>query len=398
MEKLIRKSLFLVDDVSLEHVRGLYHQIDWSDRLICILGARGTGKTTLVLQYLKQHFALSIEAIYVSMDDVYFTTNSLVDFAETFRQKGGRLIILDEVHKYEGWSREIKNLYDTFKDLTIIFTGSSIINIYQQEADLSRRAVQYELTGLSFREYLIFQQILTIPPVDLNTLLQEHVKLSIALSKQFKPLLHFEQYLQIGYYPFFIENPKTYPYRVEQVIRLILEEELRFVEGFDIHNVRKIYQLLSILAMNVPFKPNITKLSEKTGINRTTLVQYLHYLEKAKLINSLSVVGKSISILQKPDKIYLENPNLHQVLANSESDKGSIRESFFMNQLKNAKHQISLPNQGDFLVDDIHTFEVGGKGKNSKQIEGLADAYIAADDIETGLFNKIPLWMFGLLY
>jgi predicted AAA+ superfamily ATPase len=182
------------------------------------------------------------------------------------------------------------------------------------------------------------------------------------------------------------------------VIRLILEEELRFVEGFDIHNVRKIYQLLSILAMNVPFKPNITKLSEKTGINRTTLVQYLHYLEKAKLINSLSVVGKSISILQKPDKIYLENPNLHQVLASNESDKGSIRESFFMNQLKNAKHQISLPNQGDFLVDDIHTFEVGGKGKNSKQIEGLVNAYIAADDIETGLFNKIPLWMFGLLY
>lgn len=398
MDKVFIKSRLLVNEVSTAHLRGLHSQIDWQDRLICILGARGTGKTTLLLQYLKlSHLPLN-EAVYISMDDVHFTKNTLLDFAEDFRQQGGQVLLLDEVHKYDGWSREIKNIYDTYRDLKIVFTGSSIIDIHKQEADLSRRALQYELAGLSFREYLIFKKIGHFEPLLLNDLLKNHEELATSYTQNFKPLVHFTEYLNAGYYPFFIENPKTYLIRVEQVIRFVLENELRFLDGFDLQNVRKIYQLLTILASNVPFKPNISKLSEKIGVSRNTLVQYIYYLEKAKLINTLSVQGKSTSILQKPDKIFLENPNFHQVLAPEKTDKGSLREAFFLNQLKNAGHSISLPAKGDFLVNENLTFEIGGKGKTQKQIQGLTNAYIAADDMEIGIFNKIPLWLFGMLY
>lgn len=396
MEQLFQKSRLRLNAVQTKYVRNRHDQIDWSDRLIGILGPRGTGKTTLLLQHLKRNE--SDTAIYVSLDDVYFTNHSLVDLVETFRLQGGRKLYLDEIHKYPAWSREVKNIYDTWHDVSIVFTGSSIINIYQQEGDLSRRAVFYELPGLSFREFLAFEEIYELPKTSLTDLLKNHSNMAAEYSRQFAPVKYWEQYIQHGYYPFYKENLNTYPIRLEQVIRLVLEDELRFVEGFDLNNVRKIYQLLSILATNVPFKPNISKLSEKIGINRATLVQYIHYLEKARLINTLSAVGKSISTLQKPDKIYLDNPNLHQVLAPSKTDKGSLRESFFLNQLRNANHNVELPKQGDFIVDETYTFEVGGKSKSFTQLKGLKNAYVAADDMEIGAFYKIPLWMFGLLY
>jgi len=396
MEQLFQKSRLRLNAIQTGHVRNKYEQIDWSDRLIGILGPRGTGKTTLLLQHLKLN--QTDTAIYLSLDDVYFTNHSLIDLVEEFRLQGGRKLYLDEIHKYPGWSREVKNIYDTWHDISIIFTGSSIINIFQQEGDLSRRAVFYELPGLSFREFLSFEQVYELPKTTLPDLLKNHGDMAADYSQQFSPVKYWEQYIRYGYYPFYKENLNTYPLRLEQVIRLILEDELRFVEGFDLNNVRKIYQLLSILASNVPFKPNISKLSEKIGINRLTLVQYIHYLEKARLINTLSAVGKSISILQKPDKIYLENPNLHQVLTPGKTDKGSLRESFFLNQLRNAGHEVELPKQGDFMIDETYTFEVGGKSKSFTQLKGLKNAFIAADDMEIGGFNKIPLWMFGLLY
>ncbi len=398
MENLQIKSNVLITEQSMNIIRPLAKSIDWNDRLIAVLGARGTGKTTLLLQRLKAEYGTSKEALYITMDDIYFTGHLLSDLAMEFRQQGGKILFIDEVHKYPNWAREIKNIYDFYKDLKIVFTGSSIIDINRQNADLSRRAVQYEMTGLSYREYLQFIEVGEFDVFHLEDILKHHVEIANSLSLKFKPLQYFSEYLRHGYYPFFIENINTYSIRVERVVRLIIEEDLQFVAGFNPHHSRKIYQLLSILATNVPFKPNITKLSEKTGIHRNMIVEYLYYLNNARLINSLAANGKSISILQKPDKIFLENTNLLFALAPENVDTGSLRESFFMNQLSNTEHNISLPLKGDFLVDDTYTFEVGGTGKTNKQIEGINKAYLALDNLESGINNKIPLWLFGFLY
>jgi predicted AAA+ superfamily ATPase len=398
MENLKIKSNLIVQQQAMEIIRPLAKKIDWNDRLISILGARGTGKTTLILQHIKANYGLSNEALYITMDDIYFTDNLLSDFAQEFRQSGGKALFIDEVHKYPNWAKEIKNIYDFYKDLKIVFTGSSIIDISRQNTDLSRRAVQYELTGLSYREFLSFTGIANLQAITLKDLLKNHVEIAHNLTSKFKPLQYFNEYLKNGYYPFFIENNNTYHLKLEKVVRLIIEEDLQFIAGFNPHHSRKIYQLLYILSTNVPFKPNISSLSEKTGISRNMIVEYLYYLNNAKLINSLSAAGKSISTLQKPDKIFLENTNLSFALSPNNTDKGSLREAFFMNQLKNAGHEINLPLKGDFLVDDKFTFEIGGKGKSAKQLMGIENSFIAIDDMEAGVGNKIPLWMFGLVY
>ena len=398
MENLKIKSNLIVQQQTMDIVRPLSTNIDWSNRLISILGARGTGKTTLILQHIKATYGLSNEAMYITMDDIYFSDNQLSDFANLFRQSGGKILFIDEVHKYPNWAREIKNIYDFYKDLKIVFTGSSIINIERQNADLSRRAVQYELTGLSYREFLSFIGVANIDVISIDNLLENHVQIANELISKFKPLQYFHEYLKHGYYPFFLENLNTYHLRLEKVVRLIIEEDLQFIAGFNPHHSRKIYQLLYILSTNVPFKPNITNLSEKTGISRNMVVEYLYYLNNAKLINSLSAAGKSIGTLQKPDKIFLENTNLSFALSPNNTEKGSLREAFFMNQIKNSAYEISLPLKGDFFVDDKFTFEIGGKGKSTKQLMGVEHAYFAVDDMEAGIGNKIPLWMFGLLY
>lgn len=398
MENLKIKSNLIVQQQTMNIVRPLSTNIDWSNRLISILGARGTGKTTLILQHIKATYGLSNEAMYITMDDIYFSDNQLSDFANLFRQSGGKILFIDEVHKYPNWAREIKNIYDFYKDLKIVFTGSSIINIERQNADLSRRAVQYELTGLSYREFLSFIGVANIDVISIDNLLENHVQIANELISKFKPLQYFNEYLKHGYYPFFLENLNTYHLRLEKVVRLIIEEDLQFIAGFNPHHSRKIYQLLYILSTNVPFKPNITNLSEKTGISRNMVVEYLYYLNNAKLINSLSAAGKSISTLQKPDKIFLENTNLSFALSPNNTEKGSLREAFFMNQIKNSAYEISLPLKGDFFVDDKFTFEIGGKGKSTNQLTGVEHAYLAVDDMEAGIGNKIPLWMFGLLY
>lgn len=398
MERIRVKSLHLQSVTYTGYVRQLYQHVDWSDRLIGVLGARGTGKTTLLLQRLKLSHKNPDTALYISMDDIYFSTHTLIEFAETFRMQGGKTLFIDEVHKYPSWAREIKNLYDTYSDLQMIFTGSSVIDIHLQEADLSRRAVFYELTGLSFREFLYFKGIYSSVHFTLEEILQNHSEIALKMNKEFRPIPHFQDYLDHGYYPFFKENLNTYFIRIEQVIRFIVETELRFVDGFDVNNTNKVLQLLSILSENVPFKPNISKLSEKIGISRQTVVQYLHYLEKARLINTLNAAGVSISTLQKPEKIYLENPNLHRAIASTIPNPGSRRESFLLNQLRNAKHEVSLPNHGDFLVNRKYTIEVGGKNKGNEQLKGIEQAYFAADNMEIGVGNKIPLWLFGFLY
>jgi predicted AAA+ superfamily ATPase len=397
MEILLATSERLTEYTKDSFKRGLYHQINWNNRLIGIKGARGTGKTTLLLQRIKSLGRSASEVAYFTLDDLYFTTNSLVETAAEFRKKGGKILFLDEVHKYLNWATHLKNLYDLYPDLQIVFTGSSIVDISRQEVDLSRRVLMYELPGMSYREYLAFEEILTIEALPLHLLMSENQDWKSFFPRGFKPLQYFESYLSSGYYPFFREDKQGYVRRIQQLIRMIVEYDMAELQDFDIRNAKKMLQLLYILAENVPFKPNLSDLADKSGIHRNSVTNYLHFLEQAKLIQLLYKGGNSVTVLQKPEKIYLENTNLAYALSIQKPDIGNLRETFFMNQVS-YRHSIQESPISDFLVNGMYTFEVGGKNKSKKQIEGLTNAYLVKDDIETGFGNTIPLWLFGFLY
>jgi len=394
MDRLREKSDRLVSSIQLDFQRDLILEIKWEWRLISLLGARGVGKTTLLLQRMKMAHGLDRRALYATLDDIYFTDNRLVDFADTFYKSGGRVLYLDEVHKYPSWAREIKNLYDAYPELRVVFTGSSIVELLKQEVDLSRRALLYELHGLSFREYLQLKAGVSYETIDLPDLLNNHRELSADIVQRTPPFEYFEGYLEHGYYPFFLEGVSFYKERLEQSVRLVIEGDLDFIPGYDPRNARKIYQLFYILASNVPFKPNVTKLSEKIGVHRNTLVQYLHHLQRARLINTLYPAGHSISTLQKPEKIFLQNTNIAFAIAPNQVGSGSLRETFVFTQLQ-SKHELRLPKHGDFLVDDNITLEVGGSEKKKSQIRDIPNAYRVLDGIEIGGEDRIPLWLFG---
>lgn len=397
MQDLLQKSAFLVHRVQPGFRRYLYPRINWNNRLIAIKGPRGTGKTTLLLQRLHEMDKSSTEAAYFSLDDLYFTTNSLVATAEDFYRKGGKHLFLDEVHKYPGWARHVKNLYDFYPDLQIVFTGSSIINIAREEADLSRRARMYELHGLSYREYLAYTGVLQAGPFTLEELLTADASWQKKFPADFRPLEHFDAYLAQGYYPFFAEDPEGYLLRLQQLVRLIVEYDMAELNDFDIRNARKLLQLLYILSANVPFKPNLSSLSEKSGIHRNSINNYLHFLEQARLIRLLHPAGISVSVLQKPEKIYLDNPNLSHALSPQTPDKGALRETFFLNQVATL-HTVSYPKQGDFVVDEKWVFEIGGKTKKGGQLKDITDSFVVRDDVPFTAGGAIPLWLFGFLY
>lgn len=397
MNILLEQSEYLLENTSLEFKRFLFTEISWKNRLIGIKGARGTGKTTLCLQWLKEQNLTSSKAAYFSLDDLYFTNHSLKDTITQFHKQGGKMLVLDEVHKYRNWSVEIKNSYDVYTDLKIVFTGSSIIDISRQQGDLSRRAVMYELPGLSYREFLSMKYSMHIPAYTLNDLLDDAGSFKRRLPRGFRPLEYFSEYLQTGYYPFMIEDTQTVHRKINQLIRTIVEYDMAELKDFDIRNAKKVLQLMYVIAQQVPFKPNIVKLSEKTEIHRNSLNNYLYYLEQAKLISLLQPAGRSTSTLQKPEKIYLNNTNLVYALAESQVEKGNLRETFFYSQVA-AIGKIDMPKQGDFLVNNRYTFEVGGKDKSRKQLIGVKNARVVKDDMEYPVGGELPLWMFGLLY
>jgi predicted AAA+ superfamily ATPase len=366
--------------------------------MISILGARGVGKTTLILQYIKQEFgAPSNKVLFADVNHIYFSQNSLIDFADSFYKQGGKYLFLDEIHKYQNWSNELKQIFDTYADLHIVFTGSSILEIQKGEADLSRRLVSYFLPGLSFREYLEFNHNLSFSIVNLPEILSDHMAFSFDINNQIRPLEYFHEYLKHGYYPYFKENKKSYYEKLLNTINLILEVDLPAADKIDFSNIQKLKQLLAIVSQSVPFKPNTQKLSTLIGVSRPTLVRFFHLLDRAQLLSTLRASTKGIQQMAKPDKIYLNNTNLIYALAGITSDIGNIRKSFFMNQLS-YQHQISLPKTGDFLVNQKYLFEVGGKNKAQKQIAGIDNAFIVKDHIESGRSNIIPLWIFGFLY
>jgi len=397
MEVLLQRSQSLVNQAKLGFKRYLYAKIKWNNRLIGIKGARGTGKTTILLQYLKELNLRPTEAAYFTLDDLYFTTNSLVEMAEEFYRGGGKFLFLDEVHKYPDWSRHIKNLYDFYPDLKIVFTGSSIIDIAREEADLSRRALMYDLHGLSYREYLSLSGILTIEPFTIDELLDPDKVWQKVFPVEFRPLQYFNDYLRYGYYPFFAEDQESLSDRIQQLIRIIVEYDMAELHDFDIRNARKMLQLFYVLAANVPYKPNITELAKKSGVHRNTINNYLSFLEQAQLVRQLYYSGISIVVLQKPEKIYLNNTNLAYALTNIEPNEGNLRETFFASQLS-VGHRLSYTRNGDFVVNGQWTFEIGGKNKTLKQLQGVENGYRVIDDVAFTVNDALPLWVFGFLY
>jgi predicted AAA+ superfamily ATPase len=397
MDKLLEKSNKSIQSVHYSYQRDVIGNINWDWRMNGIIGARGTGKTTLLLQKLQQYKKAGHDVLYVRLDDLYFADHKINDLADTFRKNGGEYLYMDEVHKYPGWARELKNIYDSNPDLKLVFSGSSIIELTKQDADLSRRALMYEMTGLSFREYLLMTNIISLPQYPLTDIFRDHVTIASGIVRQIPVLKHFSSYLKYGFYPYFLEPERDYFTTLEQIILTVMETDLRFIENFDVARSRKMLTLLKVIAASVPFKPNISKISQKTDLHRQTILLYLQYLEKARMIRLVNQPERYISRLQKPDKIFLDNPNLLYALNNDNVNMGSLRETFALNQLS-ANHEVFLHEKADFLVDNKYIIEIGGKNKDNRQVRGFDNSYVFPDDIETGHNNRIPLWLLGFLY
>lgn len=378
--------------------RELERKINWNARLISVRGSRGTGKTTLFLQHIKKTFSNNLnKVLYVNLDNIYFSNNTLVELAEKFASRGGTHLFIDEVHKYENWSKEIKNLYDDFPELHIAFTGSSLLEILNGRADLSRRTLVYELTGLSFREYLSLIKAHDFPIFTLEEILKNNEQISAEIASKIKPFEFFDDYLSFGYYPYFLEGKDDYSNRLNETPNMILEVELPFLRGLEIAYIPRIKKLLAVIGESAPFIPNITQLAAKIGISRQTLLIYLKYLEDAKLINQLYKKSRGLSVLEKPEKILMENTNLTELFNGENANTGSRRETFVLNQLLHS-HKVDFSEESDFFVDSKYTFEVGGKNKKRKQIQSVPDSYIIADDIEFGTDRRIPIWLLGFMY
>jgi predicted AAA+ superfamily ATPase len=398
MDNLYKHSNIRISSISTKFVRYLYDEIQWEDRLIGITGARGTGKTTLILQYIKNTFGSSYDALYISMDDFYFTNHRLFELAEDFYVNGGRTLFIDEVHKYKTWSIEVKNLYDIYSDLKIVFSGSSALQLHKADADLSRRAAIYKLHELSFREYLNLTTKHEFKKLSIERILKEHYKLTHDITTGISIIPKFKEYLEKGVYPFFIESKGQYYNRLINTINVIIENDLPSIENITYQTTGKLRKLITLIADSVPFKINISELSRKTNISRDVLLRLLNLLNRANLISGIRQKGAPTGHLTKPDKIYLNNTALLFALnTNNKLSKGTIRETFFMNQLI-LDHKVNSIPKGDFYINNKYTFEIGGKNKTKKQIAGIKNAYVVADDIEHGYRETIPLWLFGFLY
>ncbi len=397
MDKLLQKYYSKYALTQVELVRDFLHVIDWSNRFVGIKGSRGVGKTTLILQYIKQNYKADNTSLYVSLDDMYFAENSLYDLADTFYKKGGELLAIDEVHRYKNWAIELKNIYDDMPDLKVIFTGSSLLHLQKGKADLSRRAVIYSMPGLSYREFLLFEKNIAFPKYSLEQVIEDHVSVVMEIIKKIKPLASFENYLNYGYYPFFLENIQTFHQKLEEIILTVLDIDLPQFASIMPANIIYLKKLLKIISNSVPFKPNMNSLSERTGISINTLKHYVNLLKEAEMIKLLHFMNKGINSLNKPEKIYLNNTNLMYNQCDNGINKGNIRETYFFNQV-GAVYKVNASKEADFFVDEKYTFEIGGKNKTRKQISGLKNSFVVKDNIEIGYDNIIPLWLFGFLY
>lgn len=369
--------------------RYLYGKVNWNARMIAITGARGVGKSTMVLQHIKE-LPVGCRALYVSADHTYFSTHSLVEVADDLSLEAGELLVIDEIHKYHNWSQELKQIYDTHPDMRVIFTGSSVLDIIDGVADLSRRVLQYTLYGLSFREYLQIFQGITASVFSLDEILEGKAEIDGVLH----PLPLFRQYLAEGYYPFAIEG--DFPLRMQNVITKTIESDIAQYADLKAATVKKLKKMLAVVSTLAPYKPNADSLATEIGVSRNNVPDYLALLEKAQLIGQLRDDTGGMRGLGKVEKVYIDNPSLMTVLSGGGADLGNIRETFFYNQMR-VEHDVISSRQADFVIGG-RTFEVGGRNKGRKQIADIPDSFIVKDDLEFAQGNIIPLWAFGLNY
>ena len=382
--------------ISLRFKRYLYSQINWDARLIGIKGPRGVGKTTLLLQHILENYEDIDQTLYASLDDLWFSSHTLMDLVDWANQHGIMRLYLDEVHRYDKWAVNLKNIFDNYPDMSIVYTSSSLLMMDNAKVDLSRRQTPYTLHGMSFREFLAFEDALSLAPISVEELLQDHVRHAMQIVKEIKVAPLFESYLQHGFYPFYHESKEDFPIRLRETVSVVIENDLPAVENISFETIQKVKRLLMIICERVPFEPNMSELWKQLATNNELGLRMLYALDKAHILDLLTSKTKNYKYLYKPDKIFLGNTNLMHALC-PRVDKGNERESFFLSQLK-VTNQVKCPKQGDFFVNDHYLFEVGGKGKSFEQIADIEDSYLAVDDTEIGHGNRIPLWMFGLIY
>ena len=390
MRTLVARYRNILKNVDTSYVRNIHSTIPWNDRLIAILGARGVGKTTLVLQHIKLYEDVDT-TLFVYADDLWFSTHSLVTLAEIFYTNGGRVLYIDEIHKYKNWSQEIKNIYDQYPDLKVRYTGSSILDLQKGSHDLSRRVLEFQMHGLSFREYVALHYGADIPIHTLEQVLANKIEFPYT---NYRPVALFKEYLRQGYYPYFKEP--GYELRLTKTINAILEVDIPKFAELSISTSEKLKMLLYIVAQSVPFKPNYSKIARDLDMHRNAVSDLMVWLDKADLINILRDDVEGYKLLGKVNKIYLNNPNLAYALSDDEPNIGNIRETIFLAWLR-ATHKVTASSVSDFKVGK-YTFEVGGKKKGQHQIKDVEHAYVVKDDIEYGHLNEVPLWAFGLLY
>ena len=376
--------------------RYLYSLINWDARIIGIKGARGVGKTTMLLQHILLNYTDIDKTLYVSLDDLWFTTHSLIDLVDWADQHGMTRLYLDEVHRYEKWSETLKNIYDSYPDMSIVYTSSSLLMMDNAKVDLSRRQSTYTLYGMSFREYLEFEGILRLEAIPLEGLLERHVQHAMQIVKEIKVASHFENYLAHGYYPYYREAGDDFPSRLRETVSVVIENDLPSVEKMSFETLQKVKKLVMIISERVPFEPNMSELWHQLVTNNDLGLRMLYALDRSQILMLLTSKAKNYRFLYKPDKIFLGNPNLMHVLCPN-VHKGNERETYFCSQLS-VLHDVKHPLKGDFLVDDRYLFEVGGRRKSFEQIADVPDSFLAVDETEVGHGNRIPLWMFGFTY
>ena len=387
----------LVSGTSLDFRRYLFSKIDWRNRFVCIKGAKGTGKTTIMRQAMKERFGLSESVYYLSFDHLWFTNHSALDLVDTLYKNGVTNLFIDEVHHLEHWATVVKNIYDFYPDLHVAYSGSSILRMDSREGDMSRRQVCYDLKGLSFREFLSYEGVKTIEPITLGDLLSNHREIAAEITRGIKVVKLFAEYGEHGYYPFYKESPSGYYQRIIECVNKVIESDLPIVEDVTPATIRKTKRMLAVLAESCPQEPNMKALYRELETDRNQGLKMLDVLERAELVSLLKTEKDKLKRMSAPEKIYCDNANLMRALV-PRADVGTLRETFFVNQLRAAGHSVSSPAKGDFLVDGEWLFEVGGKGKSFDQIRDQPRSYVAYDDVEVGSGNKIPLWLFGFLY
>lgn len=400
LEELFFTHKKTVEDTPLNFKRYLCNQINWDAQAVCVMGPRGVGKTTLLLQRYHEVYGNVEKCLYVSADNVEVAAFGLFQIAKEYFQYGGEALIIDEIHKHPQWQSELKSILDTFKKKKVFVSGSSSLALQEGKVDLSRRLVYYSLKGLSFREYLMLKEKITMPSVSLTDIFSHHVALAGKISSGVPVLKYFKQYLSSGYYPFFVEGEATYYAKLLNIIEKALYEDVAAMGNLKRSNILVLKKMLWLIATSGSFTVNIEKMSRELRLSKEYVYSYLEYLEGAGLISCLRPGGKGYVLARKPQKIYIHDPNLlgvlhHQLM--SERDQGALRETFFVNQLKDI-FKITASDQGDFLLNDKYTVEIGGKGKGFDQVTGIKDAYVVADRMEIGAGKKIPLYLFGMLY